>query len=103
MWTTTFCPNFRFRSFSFINVCIQIIVFFIAVVQSGTDEFGFNDKIFLGVNPPTLEQYGMRMPYRIVVDYEVWRLFTSIYITHGLITLTVSSLAQLILGFRLEG
>mmetsp|Transcript_19973 Transcript_19973/g.26961 ORF Transcript_19973/g.26961 Transcript_19973/m.26961 type:complete len:130 (-) Transcript_19973:1554-1943(-) len=44
----------------------------------------------------------MRMPFKIVHEREVWRLFTSLYITHSFYTIAVNCAAQIVLGFVLE-
>lgn len=45
----------------------------------------------------------MRIPWKIVSEGEVWRLFTPLYLTHGFLTIVANTVAQLILGFKLEG
>jgi hypothetical protein len=66
MWTNTFCPNFAFKSFTFVNIGVQVMVFFLSVIYSGTDDLGLNEKMFLGNNVYTLDRFGMRMPWKIV-------------------------------------
>ena len=102
MWKTTFCPNFAICSFTFINVVVQIAAFLIMMVVSATDDEGLNEKMFLGLHAFTLDQFGMRMPWKIVSEGEVYRLITPLYVTHSLFSVIVNSIGQMILGFALE-
>lgn len=71
MWQTTLCPKFAFKTFTFINVVVQIAIFFVSVTVSGTEEEGLNKHIFLGNNFRTLDEFGMRMPLKIAEDGQV--------------------------------
>lgn len=83
MWTTQFCPNFSMCSFTFINVIIQIACWILTlIVSSGTDQ-GLNDNWFLGASMEALQKCGMRMPYAIKEDGQLWRLILSLYMSHG--------------------
>ena len=80
MWTTTFCPNFTIWSFTFLNVVIQLLIWIASLIYTSQTTQGINDHWFLGNSLETLDNWGMRMPYKIKEDYEVWRLILSLYI-----------------------
>ena len=68
-----------------------------------TDEKnGINDKMFLGLHHFTLETFGMRMPFHIVHEFEVWRWLTTLYVTHSFFTVMTNFVAQLVIGFIFE-
>lgn len=102
MWTTTFCPNFNIWSFTFLNVFIQLIVFIATIIFTTTTDQGINDHWFLGNSLETLEKFGMRMPYKIKDDVEIYRLFLSLYVNQGFTQIVINILAQLFSGFMLE-
>lgn len=59
--------------------------------------------MFLGVHSQTLSTFGMREPDLIRADgQQIWRLTVSLYLSHGLLTIMLTSLAQLVPGFLLE-
>lgn len=55
MWQTSLCPKLAFKTFTFVNVLVQLLLFFVSVAFSGTDEYGLNEQIFLGNNQVTLD------------------------------------------------
>jgi len=102
MWTTTFCPSFAVCSFTCINVLLQITFYFITLIYTSQTEQGLNDKWFLGNARETLMDFGMRMPYMIKEDGEIWRLVVSLYLNMGFSQVFINCIAQLITGFLLE-
>jgi len=102
MWRTTLCPTFTFKSFTFVNVLLQVILFFVALIISATEKSGLSDKVFLGLDGHNLTDFGMRMPAKIVNEVALWRCLSSLYLPHALLPLVLNSLAQCILGFALE-
>lgn len=61
-----------------------------------------NEKMFLGNSLETLQVFGMRMPYKIKEDMEIWRLFISLYVNHGFSQLVINCIGLLFSGFMLE-
>lgn len=102
MWTTTFCPNFTICSFTFLNCLLQLIVFIVMLVYTSTTDQGLNSSWFLGNSLETIEKFGMRMPYKIKEDVEVWRLVISLYLSQGFTQFVINFLSQLFAGFMLE-
>ena len=102
MWTTTFCPNFTIWSFTFLNVLIQLIIFIASVIFTSTTDQGINDHWFLGNSLETLEKWGMRMPYKIKDNAEIYRLVLSLYVNQGFTQIVINLLAQMFSGFMLE-
>ena len=49
--------------------------------------------MFLGVHPHVLDEFGMRMPFKIVHELEIWLILTSLYVTHSFFTIVVNSFA----------
>jgi len=99
MWTTTFCPNFTIWSFTFLNVLIQLIIFIASVIFTSTTDQGINDHWFLGNSLETLEKWGMRMPYKIKDNAEIYRLVLSLYVNQGFTQIVINLLAQMFSGF----
>ena len=59
--------------------------------------------MFLGVHRETLLTFGMRSSDLIRDDStQIWRLTASLYLSHGLMTILLTSLAQLVPGCLLE-
>ena len=103
MWTSSVCPYFKYKSFTFINTLVQLLIYFMLLLMCATDQkYGMNDKMFLGVHPHILDEFGMRMPFKVVLEHEWWRLLTSLYVTHSFSTIVINTFAQLVLGFALE-
>lgn len=102
MWTTTFCPNFTIWSFTFLNVCVQLIVFIGSLIYTSQTEQGLNEKMFLGNSLECLQDFGMRMPFKIKEDIEIWRLFLSLYVNHGFSQIIINCLGLMFSGFMLE-
>ena len=102
MWTTTFCPNFTIWSFTFLNVLVQLIFYIGTLIYTSTTEQGLNKYMFLGNSLETLHDFGMRMPFEIKENGEVWRLILSLYINHGLSQLIINCLGLMFSGFMLE-
>lgn len=103
MWRTTLCHGIALKSFTVINVAFQVVLFFIALIITVTESnAGLNEHMFLGLHAHTLDFFGMRMPWKIVNEGAVWRLLTSVYLTHSFMTLVLNSIAQLILAFQIE-
>ena len=80
----------------FVNTMIQLLLYFIGLVISATDEHGMNNKIFLGIYHLILDSFGMRLPFLIVHELELWLWVTSLYATHSFLTIMLNSVAQLV-------
>lgn len=65
MWKFTFCPNFTFKSFTFTLVAIQLFLFIVTLVFTIMTDKGLNEYLFLGIQPKILEDFGLRMPWKI--------------------------------------
>ena len=102
MWTTTFCPNFTCCSFTAMLVLLQTVLFITGLVYSNMLESGMCDYYFLGTSKETLMNMGLRMPYRIYHNYEVWRLLTSALLSYNLQSFAITVIIEMIIGFMLE-
>lgn len=102
MWTTTFCPNFTCSSFTALLVIAQALVYIACLVFTNMLEAGFNDAFFLGVQPETLQNFGMRMPYLIKEDWQIWRLVTPVLLSHGFSSIVIFILLEMFIGFMVE-
>jgi membrane associated rhomboid family serine protease len=72
------------------------------LIFSSQTEQGLNDHWFLGNSLEVLEDWGMRMPYKIKESGQVWRLLLSLYLNMGFSQVIINVLAQLFSGFMLE-
>jgi len=61
-----------------------------------------NPLIFLGPDPHILESWGALNPWKIKYNYQVWRLFTALFLNVGLSMYLFSSIALLVIGFMAE-
>lgn len=82
---------------------VQLILYLAGLIISATEEeHGLNPEMFLGLHPETMDGLGIRMPFKIVINFAVWRLLASLYVTHSFLTVVINTIMQLILGFILE-
>ena len=101
MWKTTFCPGFTMCSATFLIIFLQLSFFIITLVHTCFLENGMNDKFFLGIQPYTLQAFGMRMPY-YMKQGQIWRFFMPLVLNYGMSTMMINVIVQLIVGFILE-
>ena len=101
MWKTQFCPGFSMCSFTFLIIILQLIFFVILVVHTKRMESGLNDAFFLGIQPYTLQVFGMRMPY-YMKEGQIWRFVMPLLLNYGATTLFVNIVLQTVVGFVLE-
>ena len=93
MYWLTFFPNLRFKSFTFVYVVVQLIIYLITLLvpqEIGDYESNLTEIMFLQVNPINLDQFGMRMPWKILKDGQLWRLFTSLFLNYSFLTVIVN-------------
>ena len=102
MWRTTFCDNFSICSFTFLIIALQLIFFIVTLIHTWNMENGLNDKFFLGIQPYTLQLFGMRMPY-YMKQGQVWRFIMPLFLNYGATTMFMNLIVQIIVGFILEG
>ena len=102
MWKFTFCPNFSAKSLPVIVAILCLGGYIFSLVMTKTTNLPFNSNVLLGPDVGILARYGARDPYKIVNDYEVWRLVTPLFLTVGFSSFFTSLVALLIIGFMLE-
>ena len=71
-------------------------------MSSFMGDYALNDRIFLGPDLRLLDKWGCLNQYKIHNDYQVWRLFTSLFLSTGFQTWGTNSVILLILGFMVE-
>jgi len=65
MWKFTFCPQFKWMSFTFFMVNLNLLVWIITLVFSGINYGGMNQLVFLGPSPKLLDKFGAKNPYQM--------------------------------------
>jgi len=62
----TFCPTFTVRSFIFFITIIDILMYIITLIVSGTGSYGgLGDYAFLGPSLKVIKDFGAQVPYLI--------------------------------------
>ena len=61
-----------------------------------------NNTVFLGPDLRVLNSLGCLNPYEIHENYQVWRLFTTLFLSVGFSNYAIASVALLIIGFMVE-
>ena len=89
-------------SFTFLVVMLQILIFSLTLIHSFTLENGLNDMFFLGIQPYSLQLFGMRMPWLMKKEGQFWRFATPLLLNYGSPTIFINLLLQTVLGFALE-
>ena len=87
----TFCPTFTIKSFVFFIAIVNIIMYIVSLVWTFTD-YQLNQSYFMGPNLFVLKKLGMKIPYFMRYDYEVWRFVTPLFLTFSLLNTLVSFL-----------
>ena len=66
------------------NVLAQIIIYIAELIHTSQTEEELNDYWFLGISRETLQAFGMRMPFKIKDNGQIYRLFSALYASQGL-------------------
>ena len=102
MWKTTFCPDFTMCSFTFLMLVVQLIFFIITLIHTvNYTEKGLNSTFFLGIQPYSLQVFGMRMPYYMKKG-QIWRFITPLVLNYGATTMFLNLVLTTVIGFILE-
>ena len=102
MWKTTFCPAFTPVSFTFLFWVIFTIIYIGTLCIMMSPNKDLNSNVFLGPDLRTLHNWGALDPYEIRYNGQVWRLFTSLFLTVGFSAYCITSGTLLVLGFMVE-
>ena len=102
MWKTTFCPQFSPLSFTFLLWLIITVVFAVLLGVMAMPEKQLNENLFLGPDLKTLHAWGALDPYMIRYNYQIWRLFTSLFISIGFMEYIIASGTLLVIGSIVE-
>jgi len=81
---------------------INTIVYILTLFMMVSPNKDLNSLVFLGPAPSTLEKWGALNAYKIRYDFEIWRLFTSLFLSIGFSMYMISSGALLVIGFMVE-
>lgn len=102
-WTTTFCPNFSIYSFPFViwtlNSLIYLFVLISVPIFSNTSLYSIE---FLGPDPSYLNTLQAMNPYEVRYNYQLWRPFTSLFLTSGFRQYAFTTAYLLVFGFMLQ-
>lgn len=99
-WTmlkTYFCPAFTWKSFIFLIVFIDIVMFIISIADS--DEL--NDDYFLGINVKTLCKLGAK-DSRYLHQGQIYRWVTPMVLHTGFLHILQNMVFQMIIGSLFE-
>ena len=102
MWKTTFCPQFTMVSFTFLAWVLLTAAYMFCLCMMISPSKDLNDRVFLGPDRSTLHTWGALDAWEIQNNYQIWRLFTSLFLSYGFSTYCISSGALLVLGFIVE-
>lgn len=102
MLTQVFCPTFKFASFIFFILCVNLVLFIAMVVVNESENCKFSKYSFLGVDPYILQMFGAVLAPQLKVNVELWRLLVAPFLNQGFLQLFGSSICMLITGFFVE-
>jgi membrane associated rhomboid family serine protease len=102
MWKFTFCPHFRFCSFTMLLILLQISVFIAEMIHSKVEVGHLSKYNFLGAELKTHQLFGMRMPFAIRATGQVHRLILPFFLHYSFNHLFISILIQMLIGFNFE-
>ena len=103
MWKFAFCPTFTPMSFIFMVWVMNTIAYIVSLILTATNENRrINDLVFLGPDLKVLNSLGCLNPWEVKENYQVWRLFTTLFLSTGFSNYAISSVALLIIGFMIE-
>ena len=102
MWKSTFCPQFTVVSFTFLIWLVNTAAYVATLFMAVSPNKELNDKVFLGPDLYTLHAWGALDAYEIQQNYQVWRLFTSLFLSLGFSQYVISSGTLLVIGFMVE-
>ena len=102
MWKSTFCPQFTIVSFTFLVWLINTAVYIITLFMTVSPNKELNYNVFLGPDLRTLHSWGALDAYEIQHNFQVWRLFTSLFLSVGFSVFMISSGALMVIGFIVE-
>jgi len=99
-WTmlkSYFWPTFTWKSFIFIIIAIDVIMFIISLAKSN----GLNNNYFLGIQVDTLCSLGAKDSYKLY-NGQVFRFLTPMVLHVGFLHILQNSIFQLIIGSFFE-
>ena len=102
MWKTTFCPKFTPVSFTFLFWIMFTAVYVLTLCMMMSPNKELNPTQFLGPDLRTLHKWGALDAYEIRYNGQVWRLFTSLFLSVGFSVYCITSVALLVIGFIVE-
>ena len=97
------CPNLSIKSFTAIITIIEIIIYIVTLILTFVN--GHLRKESLDFLPPgnqELDDFGSRLPYNIVCNYQVWRFVTPIFLHAHFLHIFFNMTSQMILGSQIE-
>jgi len=97
----TFAPTLHWGRFVALISLFDVLVFIFCMIASLVISGTLSSSHFLG---PTMDvvYYFDKNPYEIVHDYQIWRLFTPIFLHSGFQHIVSNLAMQLIFGSLLE-
>ena len=97
MLKTYFCPTFSIKSFIFLVVVLDWILYLITLIKGGVS----NDS-FLGVNTFTLIDFGAKCPNKQHQASQLYRWIMPMFLHAGFLHILFNTLFALIFGTMLE-
>ena len=79
------------------------IAFITSLILTGMDsDRELNSRVFLGPDLRVLNSLGCLNPYEIKENYQIWRLFTTLFLSIGFSNYVISSGTLMFIGFMIE-
>lgn len=92
------CPNFKFRSFVFLKIIVDISLYLITLLYNGLNR----DGSLLSPLDSSLYALGEKFPYFIKNDYEIYRLLTSLFMNLNIFQIISNVFGHMIFASYVE-
>ena len=97
MLKSYFCPGYTWKSFIFVIITIDVIMFIISLARSD----GLNNDYFLGIQTDTLWKLGAKDSYKMFHG-QIYRFVTPMILHVGFLHILQNTIFQLIIGSFFE-
>lgn len=99
MFKKNICPTFLFKSFTFLIIMLNFLVYIALLIYGGFEPDSLN---FLAVKKDTLVLFGLNSPYFIRFSFQIFRLIMSLFLASNCYQFLFSTILLMILGSHFE-